>query len=67
MFPAQLTGWTEAARAAAAIEARRSEERPEDGGEPPIPRLLSAGLLGTIAGLAACAAVGMAAWAHVNL
>lgn len=69
MFPAQLTGWTEAARAAAEIEARSVAESPvaDSDTDAELPRILSAGWLGTIAGVAACAAVGLAAWVHVNL
>jgi hypothetical protein len=67
MFPAQLTGWVEAARAAAEIETHPLEETRGSEGEPALPRILSAGWLGTIAGLAACVAVGLTAWLHVNL
>lgn len=66
MFPAQLTGWVEAARNAAEIEVRTREKSPKPRPEP-LARFLSAGWLGTIGGLAACMAVGVTAWLHVSL
>lgn len=67
MFPAQLTGWTDAARAAAEQDARHFEREAVATESEPLPRILSAGWLGTVAGLAACLAVGLTAWMHVSL
>lgn len=66
MFPAQLTGWTDAARAAARIEST-----PADGAQPPPkPRPAESRYVrwtGAVLGIAACVAIGLTAWWHVNL